>query len=101
MRPPLRLARDPARGRYRPSFSRPAARTSIVCTTGVIRPAAAPCSARKATRLPKSRAWPDSADPTVNSSSEPIHTGLSPKRSVAQPLTGTTTARASRWPCPS
>ncbi len=43
-------------------------------------------------------AIPQRQDPTTNSETDVIHINLAPKRSTAQPVTGMTTAKASRYP---
>lgn len=47
-------------------------------------------------RLPIDQESPDSADPMVNTAREISHNRLAPKRSVAQPETGTASARVRR-----
>ena len=80
----------------RPILVGPAARIRIVCSTGSRMPAPMPCSARKATREPKSQATAHRPDPARNRASPAIHSCLAPKRSDAHAVTGTVTASASR-----
>ena len=62
---------------------------------GSIRPPPTPCSIRKAIRTSIFQAALESSDPTMKRASAPIQVCLAPKRSMAQPLTGTTIPSAS------
>jgi hypothetical protein len=55
-----------------------------------------PCSTRKAMRASMFHAELERIEPTMKRASALIHVCLAPKRSIAQPLTGTTIASASR-----
>ena len=80
----------------RPMREGPAARASMVWPTGIIMPAAAPWRTRKTMSDSADHAAPLSTDPAMNRISEPNHRRRTPKRSTAQPLSGMTSASASR-----
>ena len=76
----------------RPIRDGPAVRATSEVPTGAISPAPMPCSTRKTTRLPTDQDSPHAIDAIVNSATANIHSRLPPKRSVAQPVSGTTMA---------
>lgn len=79
-----------------PARAGPAARASMVSRVGSSAPTPMPCTTRNAMRLAGSHATAASAEPSRKTVSPTSHTVLPPKRSAAQPLTGTVTATASR-----
>ena len=81
----------------RPSRFGPAAWTTIVCASGSSIPPPRPWSTRNAIRLPIDQASPHSIEPARKSAIAVIHTRLAPNRSAAQPVSGITTASASRY----
>jgi hypothetical protein len=80
----------------RPIRSRPAARTRMVCASGGIMPPPRPWHTRNMTRLHSDQATPHSIEAARNSPSASSHIRRAPNRSTAQPVTGSTTAMASR-----
>ncbi len=54
----------------RPRFSFPAARTMIICPTGMIIPPPMPCSTRKTISEPADQARPHSPEPMVKISND-------------------------------
>ena len=80
----------------RPMRCGPAARASIDCPTGSSMPPPIPCRTRKAMRELADQARPHRLEPMMNRVSESMNTRLAPKRSTAHPVTGMTTASASR-----
>ena len=71
-----------------PMFLGPAALAIIICPTGRIIPPPTPWSTRKAISSVVDVAMPQSAEPSVNISTEKSQTFLAPKRRLAQPLSG-------------
>src|SRR5262249_21932052 len=79
----------------RPIRCGPATCARIVWPTGRISPAPRPCRMRKPIKEPIDQATPASREPVMKRRSEQSQTRLAPKRSVAQPLSGMTLAKAS------
>ena len=82
----------------RPMRWGPAARARIDWPTGSSMPPPMPCSTRKAMSELADQATPHRHEPTMKRLSEVIQTNFAPKRSTAQPVTGMTRERASRYP---
>jgi hypothetical protein len=74
----------------------PAALTPRVCISGKIRPAPKPCRTRKPIRLAAFQDSADRTDPATKITSAAIQARLPPHRLSAHPVTGITTAIASR-----
>ena len=80
----------------RPMRCGPAARARIACPSGISKPPPKPWSTRKTISASIDHAAPASAEPAMNRSSAASQTRLAPKRSLAQPVSGITLAKASR-----
>jgi hypothetical protein len=80
----------------RPIRFGPAAWARIIWPSGMIIPPPAPWTMRKAIREPIDQERPANSDPAMNRPSEASHSGLAPKRRLAQPVSGITLAKASR-----
>ena len=82
----------------RPMRCGPAARATIDWPMGRIMPPPRPCRTRNTINELADHATPHRQDPMTNSETDVIHINFVPKRSTAQPVTGMTTAKASRYP---
>ena len=80
----------------RPMRCGPAARARIDWPTGNSMPPPMPWSTRNAISELADHATPHRHEPTMKRLSDVIQISFAPKRSTAQPVTGITTARASR-----
>jgi hypothetical protein len=81
----------------RPTCLGPAAWANVIIPIGMIMPPASPCRARKAISDSALHATPHSALVATNADTAVIQTRRGPKRSAAQPVSGMTVARASRY----
>jgi hypothetical protein len=80
----------------RPTRCGPTACARMVCASGMIIPAATPCSTRNTISSAIEVDRPASTEPAAKAVSEISQTRLAPKRSLAQPVSGITVAKASR-----
>lgn len=74
------------------------ARASMAWAMGITMPPPSPWITRKTTRLSMDQAMPESTEPIRNSTCAVSHIRRAPNRSMAQPESGTTRERASRYP---
>ena len=68
--------------------------SSSACDSGIIGPATAPCSTRKAISISRLGASPHSSEASTNNSTEVMNKRTWPKRWVSQPVSGTAMALA-------